>query len=213
MNKYVFGSRYGMDIIDLDQAHPRFLAAMNVLAHSIFRKGRIVLVCENPKYYHQVDSLARKCSFHSMAEYEGSSKISDKRYSSAYLSGEQMPDVWVFLGVNGPTGVENSQLLNLCNMTFGLSIGFVDTDVNPTACTYRIPANDDSDECIAYYLEVIEKIYEKANGAREDYDLEQKKKALYAFYNRDEPKEEEKIEVKEDQPQDVEAKEETKRPK
>ena len=184
MNKYIFGSRYGMDIIDLDQSHPRFLAAMNVLAHSIFRKGRICIVCDNPKYFHKVDRLSRKCNFYSMAEYEGLSKESQKRWTQSYLTGEKMPDVWVFLGVNGPDGIHTSELVNLCNMTFGLSIGIVDTDVNPTCCTYRVPGNDDSDSAIDFYLKVIEEIWERASRVREEYDFEQRKKAMEKFHKK-----------------------------
>ena len=66
MNKYIFGERYGMDIIDLEQTLPRLKAALNVLGHSAFRRGKICIICENPKYRHAIDKLAEKLGQYSI---------------------------------------------------------------------------------------------------------------------------------------------------
>lgn len=181
MNKFIFGSRYGMDIIDLDQTYPRFIAAMNVFAHSLFRKGTIALVCENPKYWHKLDQVAKKCGFHTIFDNEQQERTAAKVFNNSHIHGEKMPDVWIFFGTQNAIGHMPSPLLTKANLTYGLTIGFVDTDSNPTPLVYRIPANDDSDESIDYYCKILQTVYDKANQEREDYDAKNYQAAIERF--------------------------------
>jgi len=178
MNKYIFGSRYGMDIIDLDQSLPRFIGAMSVLAHSIYREGRVMLICENPKYWKLVNNLSVKCGFYNLNQYDFESLTHKLRWLNSHISGEKMPDVCIFLGVNNMNGLAQTELLDYCNRSYGLSIGFVDSDVNPTACTYRIPANDDSKESIEYYCKIIEEVYNVATQKKDEHDRASLKASL-----------------------------------
>lgn len=166
MNKYVFGERYGMDIIDLDQTIPRLKAALNVLGNSAFRKGKICIICENPRYRHEVDRLAEKIGQYSIDVVTAST---NKRFNHAFLTGEKMPDVFIFVGVLNQSQVAASPFIDLANRVHSCTIGLVDTDVNPTGITYRIPGNDDSKSSVNLFLEIIHDVITEGYKLREDF--------------------------------------------
>ena len=155
-----------MDIIDLDQTLPRLKAAMNVLANTAFRKGSIVFVIEDERYKHQVDVLAKSLGQYSLNKSSLTSKITRKRFDYAFFTGEKMPDCFFFFSLHNEFKTQNVQFYDWANMVHACSIGVVDTDVNPTAMTYRIPSSDDGEDVVNFYCDLIEKVVVRAYKMR-----------------------------------------------
>merc|ERR1712130_55723 len=61
MNKFVFGSRFDMSIVDLDQTALHLRQALNFTAHIAYRGGIILFVCRQPPLIHMVDRAAQEC--------------------------------------------------------------------------------------------------------------------------------------------------------
>lgn len=167
MNKFIFGDRFGMDIIDLDQTCARLKAAMNVIGNSAFRKAKICFICENPRFRYDVDALASD-----LGQFTIESMTEDvvTRFDRAFETGEKMPDIFVFFGTGNATATGMSYFVDLANKVHACSIGFVDTDCNPSAMTYRIPANDDSPVAMRFYMNLCSDIIKYGYKLRQDME-------------------------------------------
>merc|ERR1712004_138936 len=65
MNKFVFGSRFDMCILDLDQTALHLRQALNFTAHIAYRGGIILFVCRQSPLIHMVDRAAQECGEYS----------------------------------------------------------------------------------------------------------------------------------------------------
>ena len=80
-----------------------------------------------------------------------------------------MPDVFIFVGVLNQSQVSASPFIDLANRVHACTIGLVDSDVNPTGMTYRIPGNDDSAESVHLFLDLIHDVVVQGYKYREDF--------------------------------------------
>jgi small subunit ribosomal protein S2 len=80
-----------------------------------------------------------------------------------------MPDVFVFVGVLNQSQVSASPFIDIANRVHSCTIGLVDTDVNPTGITYRIPGNDDSADSVHLFLDLVHDVVTQGYKFREDF--------------------------------------------
>lgn len=69
MKPYIFGSRLGHLIFDLDQTAENLRRALNVTAHIAFQGGIIVFFCRNGMNAHNVEKAAIECGEFSHTRY------------------------------------------------------------------------------------------------------------------------------------------------
>lgn len=69
MKPYIFGSRLGHLIFDLDQTAENLRRALNVTAHIAFQGGIIVFFCRNGMNAHNVEKAAMECGEFSHTRY------------------------------------------------------------------------------------------------------------------------------------------------
>lgn len=69
MKPYIFGSRLGHLIFDLDQTAENLRRALNVTAHVAFQGGVILFFCRNALNAHNVEKAATECGEFSHTRY------------------------------------------------------------------------------------------------------------------------------------------------
>lgn len=69
MKSYLYGSRLGHTIFDLDQTAEHLRRALNVTAHIAFQGGIIVFFCRNALNAHNVEKAAMECGEFSHTRY------------------------------------------------------------------------------------------------------------------------------------------------
>lgn len=69
MKPYIFGSRLGHLIFDLDQTAENLRRALNVTAHIAFQGGIILFFCRNALNAHNVENAAAECGEFSHTRY------------------------------------------------------------------------------------------------------------------------------------------------
>jgi small subunit ribosomal protein S2 len=69
MKPYLFGSRLGHLIIDLDQTAEALRKALNVTAHIAFQGGIIIFFCRNALNSHTVEKAAMDCGEYAHTRY------------------------------------------------------------------------------------------------------------------------------------------------
>jgi len=61
MNDFIFGTRFNVDIIDLDQTAFHLRQALNFTAHIAYRQGIILFITRSPSTMHLVEKTAIDC--------------------------------------------------------------------------------------------------------------------------------------------------------
>ncbi|KAM0728082.1 Small ribosomal subunit protein uS2m [Formica fusca] len=139
METFIFGSRLGHLIIDLDQTAELLRQALNFIAHVAFRGGIILFISRNPQTTYIVDKTAIECK-----------EFSHTRY-------------WRTLDT---VLAEHPAVRHSAKMSIP-SVGVVDTNCNPNLITYPIPGNDDSPCAIELYCSLFKEAILRGKKARE----------------------------------------------
>ena len=69
MAPFVFGTRFDMCVIDLDQTASLLRQALNFTAHVAYKGGIIMFVCRQPSLVHMTDRAAMDCGEFSYTRY------------------------------------------------------------------------------------------------------------------------------------------------
>ena len=67
MKPYLFGSRLGQDIIDLEHTAKLLRTALSFTAHVTFRKGCVLFVTASRQHGHMVELAAKACGQYAYA--------------------------------------------------------------------------------------------------------------------------------------------------
>lgn len=77
MRPYLFGSRMGHLIFDLEQTNELLLQALNFTAHMAYRDAVILFVINNPQHTHLVEKTALECKEFAQTRFWDPSLLSD----------------------------------------------------------------------------------------------------------------------------------------
>lgn len=100
MQPYIFGSRLGHAILDLDKTVTLLREALNFTAHIAHRKGIILFVCQNPQHTLTVELAAKQAGEYSHTR-EWNKTIftnSEKIYGGV----TRLPDLCILLSTLNP---------------------------------------------------------------------------------------------------------------
>ncbi|KAK0180513.1 hypothetical protein PV327_006144 [Microctonus hyperodae] len=163
MKSYIFGSRLGHLIIDLDKTAELLRDALNIAAHIAFRDGIILFLCRHPQVTHIVEKTAKECNEFSHTRFwkEGTFTNSTKKFKAV----TRLPDLCIFMNTLNDVLHESNAVRDAAKMSIP-SIGIVDTNCNPNLITYPIPGNDDSPIAIELYCKLMKEAILRGKDAR-----------------------------------------------
>ncbi|XP_076244360.1 mitochondrial ribosomal protein S2 [Calliopsis andreniformis] len=152
MSPFIFGSRLGHLIIDLDQTAELLRQALNFAAHIAFRDGLILFIAKNPQISFIVEQTAKKCNEYAHTRHWklGIFTNSDREFGTV----TRLPDLCIFLNTMQSAVEQHIAVSHAAKMTIP-TIGIVDTNCNPNLITYPVPGNDDTPCAVELYCELF----------------------------------------------------------
>ncbi|XP_004677892.1 PREDICTED: 28S ribosomal protein S2, mitochondrial, partial [Condylura cristata] len=167
MEPYIFGTRLGQDIIDLDQTAAHLQLALNVVAHVAFRGGIILLVGRQRQFCHLIESTARACGEYAHTRYFKGGLLTNAPLLLG--PGVRLPDLIVFLHTLNNVFEPHVAVRDAAKMNIP-TVGVVDTDCNPCLITYPVPGNDDSGPSVQLFCGLFRAAITRAKEKRRQLD-------------------------------------------
>lgn len=164
METFIFGSRLGHLIIDLDQTAELLRQALNFTAHIAFRGGIILFISRNPQITHLVDKTAKECNEFSHTRYWRYGLFTNSR--NQFNATTRLPDLCIFLNTLDTVLAEHTAVRHAAKMCIP-SVGIVDTNCNPNLITYPVPGNDDTLCALELYCSLFKEAILRGKRARE----------------------------------------------
>ncbi|KAM8945102.1 small ribosomal subunit protein uS2m isoform 1-T1 [Lycaon pictus] len=178
MEPYIFGSRLGQDIIDLEQTAVHLQLALNFTAHVAYRKGIILFVSRNRQFSHLIETTAQDCGEYAHTRYFKGGLLTN----SSLLLGSmvRLPDLIIFLHTLNNVFEPHVAVRDAAKMHIP-TVGIVDTNCNPCLITYPIPGNDDSPPAVHLFCRLFQTTINRAKQKRRQIE------ALYELQGKEGP--------------------------
>lgn len=167
MKPYLFGSRAGVHIIDLDKTLLHLRRALNVAGHVALRNGIILFVSERSQFERLVQKAARDSGEYFVTQHWVGGTLTN---SQMLLGTLQLPHLIIFLSVPpSKTAIKEAAMSNIP------SIGVVDSDCNPNLITYPIPGNDDTPTAMKLYCSLFSEVILRAKAHRDKMEEQERR--------------------------------------
>lgn len=152
MRSYIFGSRLGHLIIDLEQTATHMRQALNFAAHIAYRNGIILFVSRYFQHCATVEQTAVECQeyAHTRHYLDGLFSNSVQKFGTAI----KLPDLIIFISTLNDVLLPHPCIDEAAKMNIP-TIGIVDTNSDPTIITYPVPGNDDSPSAVELYCRLF----------------------------------------------------------
>lgn len=152
MRPFLYGSRLGHLIFDLDQTAELLRQALNFTAHVAYNSGIILFICRSAQNSHLVEKTAIECGeFAHTRKWRGGIFTNSTKEFGAVT---RLPDLCIFLNTLNDVMAEHKAVRNAAKMCIP-TCGVVDTNCNPNLVTYPVPGNDDSPSAIELYCKLF----------------------------------------------------------
>uniref|UniRef100_A0A8C7IF59 Small ribosomal subunit protein uS2m n=2 Tax=Oncorhynchus kisutch TaxID=8019 RepID=A0A8C7IF59_ONCKI len=168
MEPYLFGSRLGQDIIDLDQTMVHLQSALNFTAHIAYRGGIILFVSRRRQFGHVVESTAGDCGEYAHTRYWQGGLLTNAPIQ--YGPGVRLPDLIVFLSTLNNVFQQHVGVRDAAKMNIP-TVGVVDSNCNPSLVTYPVPGNDDTPAAMELYCRLFKMTINRAKDKRRQMEL------------------------------------------
>lgn len=152
MKSYIYGSRLGHLIFDLDQTAEHLRLALNFTAHVAFRGGIILFFNRNALNAHTVEKTAMDCGEHSHTRFWRGGVFTNANVQFDAVT--RLPDLCIFFSTLNNIMSQHTAVRDAAKMNIP-SIGIIDSNCNPDLITYPIPANDDSPAAVELYCKLF----------------------------------------------------------
>jgi small subunit ribosomal protein S2 len=167
MIPYIFGSRLGVDIIDLEQTVDLLHEALNFTAHVAFHKGIILFVSRYYQMLPEIEKTAFDCGEYSHCRFWQGGVFANATIQFNAIT--RLPDLCIFINTLNPVldthiGVKDAAKLNIP------TVGILDTNCDPRLITYPVPGNDDTPSTVRFYLKLFKDIILKAKAKRSELE-------------------------------------------
>ncbi|XP_057660775.1 28S ribosomal protein S2, mitochondrial [Diorhabda carinulata] len=169
MIPYIYGSRLGHIIFDLDQTAEYLRKALNIAAHVAYRDGIILFFQRGAQHVHLVEKTAIECGefAHTRFWRGGIFTNSTKQFGSI----TRLPDLCIFFNTLNNVLIQHTAIRDSAKMLIA-TIGIVDSNCNPNLVTYPVPGNDDSTASIELYCKLFKNAILRGKQKRKEH-LEQ----------------------------------------
>ena len=152
MLPFLFGTRLGVDIIDLEQTYLFLSDALNFLAHIAFRGGIVLFISRHVQTVPLVERTALECGEYAYCPVWRYGTFTD--CTSKFGAVTRLPDTVVFVSTLNNVFETHEAVVETAKMNIP-SIGVVDSNCDPRLITYPIPGNDDTPCAIELYCRLF----------------------------------------------------------
>ncbi|ROT79139.1 putative 28S ribosomal protein S2, mitochondrial isoform X1 [Penaeus vannamei] len=152
MHPFIFGSRLGHLIIDLDQTSQHLREALNFTAHIAYRGGIILFVCRNPQFQHLVENTAKDCGEYAHTRFWQGGILTNSTIQFGCET--RLPDLVIFINTLNNVLTQHTAVRDAAKMLIP-TVGIVDTNCNPNLITYPVPGNDDTPSAVKLYCDLF----------------------------------------------------------
>ena len=165
MEKYMFGSRLGQCIFDLDETSKHLKDALNFLSHVVYNDGIILFVCRSPQFTNLVERTAKDCGefSHCREWIEALFTDSEKVYGAL----TRLPDTVIVLNTLDTVLEQHPAVVSSAKLLIP-TIGITDSNCDPRLITYPVPGNDDSHLTMKFYCELFKNTILNAKAKRKE---------------------------------------------
>ncbi|XP_076062787.1 mitochondrial ribosomal protein S2 [Oratosquilla oratoria] len=165
MKPFIFGSRLGHLVIDLDETAELLRQALNFTAHIAFRDGIILFLCRAPQHQHIVEKTAAACGEYAHTRYWEGGILTNSTIQFGCVT--RLPDLLIFINTLNNINNQHRAVRDGAKMLIP-SVGIVDTNCNPNLITYPVPGNDDTPSAINLYCDLFKKAIIKGKEKRKE---------------------------------------------
>ncbi|XP_055387738.1 28S ribosomal protein S2, mitochondrial [Condylostylus longicornis] len=152
MLPYVYGSRLGHIVFDLDKTAKLLREALNFAAHIAFRDGVIVFFNRNALNSHIVEKKAMEAGEFSHTRFWRGGIFTNANVQFGAVT--RLPDLCIFFNTQNNILSQHTAIRDAAKMGIP-TIGIVDSNCNPNLITYPVPGNDDSPAAIMTYCNLF----------------------------------------------------------
>ncbi|KAL3284583.1 hypothetical protein HHI36_018740 [Cryptolaemus montrouzieri] len=165
MLPYIYGSRLGHIIFDLDKTTEYLQRALNFAAHIAYRDGIILFFLRGAQNSHLVEKTAQECGefAHTRFWRGGIFTNSTKQFGAV----TRLPDLCIFFNTMNNILVQHTAVRDAAKMGIA-TIGIVDSNCNPNLITYPVPGNDDTPIAIRLYCDLFKKAILRGKEKRKE---------------------------------------------
>ncbi|ESO98858.1 hypothetical protein LOTGIDRAFT_113844 [Lottia gigantea] len=152
MAPFLFGTRFDLDIIDLEQTKVMMQDALNFAAHIAYRGGVILFASRYRQTLDIVEQTAKDCGEYAHCRYWRGGSFTNSNV--IYKGATRLPDLCIFVSVLNSVFETHTGVIDSAKLLIP-TIGIVDTNCDPRIISYPIPANDDTPVAIKLYCELF----------------------------------------------------------
>jgi len=166
MLPYIYGSRLGHIIFDLDKTAEYLRLALNIAAHVAYRDGIILFFLRGAQNSHTVQKTATECGefAHTRFWRGGVFTNADKQFGAV----TRLPDLCIFFNTLNNVLIQHTAVRDSAKMGIA-TIGIVDSNCNPNLITYPVPGNDDSPAAIELYCKLFKTAILRGKEKRKEH--------------------------------------------
>ncbi|XP_050677525.1 28S ribosomal protein S2, mitochondrial isoform X1 [Leptidea sinapis] len=163
MAPYLYGSRLGHLIFDLDITAEHLRKALNFTAHIAYRGGVICFFNRNALNAHLVEKTAQECGEYAHTRFWRGGIFTNANHQFGAIT--RLPDLCIFLNTQNNILHQHTAVRDSAKMLIP-TIGIVDTNCNPNLITYPVPGNDDTPAAIQLYCKLFKAAIQLGKEAR-----------------------------------------------
>lgn len=152
MKPFIFGSRLGHLIIDLDKTAVLLRDALNFVAHIAYKGGIILFIAKNPQFSYIVEKTAKECNEYAHTRRWKHGTFTNSKNEFGTIT--RLPDLCIFINVMESVIQQHVAVVHANKMAIP-TVGIVDTNCNPNLITYPVPGNDDTPCAIELYCRLF----------------------------------------------------------
>lgn len=166
MRPYLYGSRLGHLIFDLDITAEHLSKALNFTAHIAYRGGIICFFNRNALNAHIVEKTAQECGEYAHTRFWRGGIFTNANNQFGAVT--RLPDLCIFMNTQNNILSQHTAVRDSAKMLIP-SIGIVDSNCDPKLITYPVPGNDDSPAAIELYCKLFKAAILKGKEERRKF--------------------------------------------
>lgn len=162
MKPFIFGTRLGHLIINLDETAVLLREALNFTAHIAYRGGIILFIAKHPQVTYLIEKTAKECNEYAHTRKWRMGTFTDSKNTFGTLT--RLPDLCIFLNTMESVVHQHLAVVHAAKMCIP-TVGIVDTNCNPNLITYPVPGNDDTPCAIELYCKLFKEAIMRGKNA------------------------------------------------
>ena len=166
MLPFIFGSRLGHVIFDLDKTAIYLRSALNFAAHIAYKGGVILFLTRTPQHALLVENTAKECAEFAHTRFWRGGVFTNSIVQFGAVT--RLPDLCIFLSSMNTVLLQHTAIRDSAKMMIP-TIAILDSNCNPNLVTYPVPGNDDSLVSIQLYCRLFKAAILRAKAKRKHH--------------------------------------------